>query len=386
MAHRGALLISLLLTVGCVSQPAVTYEYSSPSLAATFYEDTGPEQRELLLDDLSVVINVSAGFARTTLTASFANPSDEELEGKFTLQLPEQSVLTGYALDIEDVMLGGVIGASPAVQRAYEEKVRGDIDPGIGELTRRNEFVTEVYPIPEAGKRTIQVSFVTPHARGHEFALPLTTRARRFELTVHSQDEPRIEVPATTAVSVEDDNPRLATVEGKNVVLDGTLRVATRSTLQPIWARGRDGSLFAFLPFTEVPRKEAEPVRSLRLYWDQSLSVAGNTETLLEFADSLFALEDVRVELSTFNHLGAQRRSPEELRALSYGGGTSLAALFESELGRSPVDVCILVSDGDVSIGPVPEGELPCRLHTVTAASGANHLVLNELAMRHLPP
>ena len=36
-----------------------------------------------------------------TLTARFANPSSDTLEGLFSFELPEGAVVTGYALDIE---------------------------------------------------------------------------------------------------------------------------------------------------------------------------------------------------------------------------------------------------------------------------------------------
>ena len=384
MIYRTAIaLLALVMISGCVSKRAITHEYSSPSLTATEYTGSEPVDRDMVLAVLNIDIHLSPGFAHTTLSATFANPVYEELEGKFTVQLPDQAVVTGYALDIEEIMLEGVIGASPVVKRVYKEKVRGNIDPGIGEITKRNEFVTEVYPIPSGGQRTIRVSFIAPHAKGHAFELPLTTLARRFALTVHSRSEPRIELPATSTLDIADDDSRMATANGNNVHLDGVLRITTRSPLEPLWARDADNSLFVFLPFAATPRADAPLVQSMRIYWDKSLSAAEHADTAHAFLSALLAARNIKFELKTFDYRGAQPASIDDISTLSYGGATSFVELFRSESTRPAVDVCILVSDGHISIGPLPSQELPCRLHTVTAARGANRLLLNELALRH---
>ena len=45
-------------------------------------------------------VRIRGSIAETTITARFANPGSDNLEGDFTLAMPAGSVVTGYALDI----------------------------------------------------------------------------------------------------------------------------------------------------------------------------------------------------------------------------------------------------------------------------------------------
>jgi hypothetical protein len=44
-----------------------------------------------------------------TVAARFTNSSRDDLEGTFSLQLPEIAVVTGYALDVDGQMIDGVL-------------------------------------------------------------------------------------------------------------------------------------------------------------------------------------------------------------------------------------------------------------------------------------
>ena len=95
-------------------------------------------------------------------------------------------MVTGYALDVDGEMIDGVLVPPARAHRAYEEKLRRGIDPGVAEVRRGNVFSTRIYPILADKGRTIRLTFVSPVHGEHGFTLPLASlkRAGRVALTV----------------------------------------------------------------------------------------------------------------------------------------------------------------------------------------------------------
>jgi len=141
-------------------------------------------QRSLKIADLGIDVLIHGMIAQTTLEVRFENPAREDTEGEFALQLPRGAVVTGYALDVEDVMIDGVLVDQPRARAVYEEKVREGIDPGVAELSRDNVFTTHVYPIRAGRGRTIRVTFVAPVDMTEGFVLPLASDAPVGKLAI----------------------------------------------------------------------------------------------------------------------------------------------------------------------------------------------------------
>ena len=64
-------------------------------------DDPSRHSKALRLGNLDLKIDVVGSIADTTLTARFENGSGDLLEGRFSFELPEGAVVTGYALDID---------------------------------------------------------------------------------------------------------------------------------------------------------------------------------------------------------------------------------------------------------------------------------------------
>ena len=75
--------------------------FATPSLTARAAGvNSAAAERKLKLDLLEIRVRSRGTIAETTVTARFANPGHEQLEGDFRLAMPAGSVVTGYALDI----------------------------------------------------------------------------------------------------------------------------------------------------------------------------------------------------------------------------------------------------------------------------------------------
>ena len=130
------LLLSLILTAAAFAAPV------NPELLARDYVLNGgkPSEEQLKIGALDIQVRIAGGVAQTTATIRFENPSARPVEGDFTLDLPRGSVVTGYALDVNDQMVDGVLVGERKAKLAYEAQVRRGVDPGIATVTRAGAF------------------------------------------------------------------------------------------------------------------------------------------------------------------------------------------------------------------------------------------------------
>jgi Ca-activated chloride channel homolog len=77
----------------------------SPQLVA--FMDSGV--KPIQLSKLDVDVRIQGEIAETRTTMTFGNPSARVLEGEFTFPLPEEVTLSGYALDVNGVLVDGVV-------------------------------------------------------------------------------------------------------------------------------------------------------------------------------------------------------------------------------------------------------------------------------------
>src|SRR6185312_3897623 len=105
---------------------AAAAEAPNPSLTARVggVDDESAKRRSLRIADLTVEVALVGAIARTTVTARFSNPTGEWLEGEFALALPNDAVVTSYALDVEGQMINGVLSEPQKAQAAYQARIR----------------------------------------------------------------------------------------------------------------------------------------------------------------------------------------------------------------------------------------------------------------------
>ncbi|MCP5049349.1 MAG: hypothetical protein GY940_19420, partial [bacterium] len=164
-----SIVISVFVFSSCLSAQA---EKRGPSLRAS----VAGENKSLILKTLKVEARIHGSIAETRMTMTFFNPYSRVLEGELTFPLPEGAFVSGYALDINGVMVDGVIVEKKKARVVFEKIVRQGIDPGLVEWVKGNNFKTRIFPIRPRGSRTVSVSYVseTDSAGGrHLFRLPI---------------------------------------------------------------------------------------------------------------------------------------------------------------------------------------------------------------------
>jgi hypothetical protein len=349
--------------------------------------DDEQHRRSLPIADLKVDVRLVGSIARTTLRVRFANPTKQWLEGQLSLALPDSATVTGYALNIEDRLIDGVLSEPSRARAAYEERVRETIDPGLAEVSRGNVFSTRVYPIDDEKGRTLRVTFVAPVHAQAGWVLPLATTARIPRVTLNVRAEGVTAPPDLTLPSQlksqwkREGDAFVATASVSNQVLSGELRFAPAVATQPVLATTHPNGRWFFQLNDVVPADaaaRAAPER-VRLYWDRSLSrkddaVAEEIDLVARYLDSV---KPRAVDVVLFNSSGVTVETVATtaavqglLKGVVYRGGTSFALLQSASVPAA--EMCLMFSDGVGTIDRRDTFKPGCELFAVTSAPDAD--------------
>jgi tetratricopeptide (TPR) repeat protein len=389
------IVLALLVVVDAAAKPASVIP--NPALAARRDGVDDEEHRRYLpIAEMKIDLRVVGSIARTTLRVHFANATEEWLEGTLSLALPDSATVTGYALNVEDTLIDGVLAEPSRARAAYEARVRQTVDPGLAEVSRSNVFSTRVYPITEEG-RTIRLTFVAPVHALEGWALPLVTAERvpRMSLTVRAEGvttAPELTLPAPLQAQwQQQEGAFVLNASMRNQPLSGELRLKPSSPAWPALATAHPNGRRFFqlndsIPVESSPRASPERVR---LYWDRSLSrkddaLDAEIDLITRYLD---ATRPRAVDLVLFNSSGVNVRSlatsaevKARLRSVVYRGATSFAMLQATAVRAA--DVCLLFSDGINTLDPRTRFEPECETFAVTSASDADTGYLAQVTQR----
>ncbi len=127
-------------------------------------ELTDTNASPMQVQEMSVAASVRGLYATVDTTLTFQNPNARLLEGDLVFPLPDGAAICGYALDINGVLVDGVVVKKEKARVAFEAETRRRVDPGLVEHVKGNLYRTRIYPLPASGSRTIRLSYTTPLA------------------------------------------------------------------------------------------------------------------------------------------------------------------------------------------------------------------------------
>jgi tetratricopeptide (TPR) repeat protein len=396
--------IMLLLDAG----PAAA---RSPLLIARISGGEGegaPRNEELRLSRINTEVRIHGWLAETRMTMTFANRTDRILAGDLYFPLPEGATVSGYALDINGVLVDGVVVEKDRGRQVFEKVVRQGTDPGLVEWVKGNNFKTRVFPIPARGSRTIMVRYLSGLVDkggipGYQLPLAFSKQVDEFRLRVEV-------VGSVSAPGVTGALPGFSFGPWRQSwVAETTLRdvapVQTLTITLPAVNRHQVGletahdgqTWFTINDFPPLPaaRPVGPPARVVIL-WDASgsrgeLSHEREFEVLRGFF-SRFTSSALDVELILFRNdaelprrITVRNGDPEgliaELRTVFYDGGTRMSAIAPAAGARLP-DYYLLFTDGMSSFGVEEPASLPRPLYIFSDAPRTNHPFLRHLAMK----
>ena len=364
---------------------------NNPVLIAQHDDADASKRRPLRLSRLDLAITIEGSIAQTTLTADFAGLTNEEVDGIFSLALPEGAVVHGYALDVGGTLIDGVPVARPVARAVYTNKARAGVDPDLVELSSPHVFTAKVSPIRALAGRTIRVTFSAPVHRG--LSLPLATDAAIGSLGIALRARevaapPRFALPGNLGTSWQRTSDGYsATLTASNVRLEGALWLAPTLPRRALVA-SIDGGGQRFFQIRDAERQltRADHPKSVRVYWDTSLSRRDD-----RLADEIDLLEryvrevaPAQLEVVTFSSGGARHAriaAPDQLRraleGIVYRGATSFAVLNDARMADA--DVCLLFSDGKATVERRDTFRPDCDLKAIATAPDADRGYLAQL-------
>lgn len=366
------------LALASCASPAQTSNLQPASEQARVAQRLGPHliaqvdgvndevmERDLAIEKLDIRVNVHGGIAETTLTATFANPLDDDLEGRFSLNMARGAAVTGYALDIEGEMIDGVLETRYNAAAAYQARVNAGIDPGLVEVDYTDRFETRIYPIPAHGSRTIRIKMVSQFMPGEGYVLPLTVDQPIGHVTLEIDGGARIMRAPAGLITARSS-------EARDVALKGELRLAAFNRPAAVVSRHPGAESF-FDIAGSLPRAAIDRHRPLHILWDRSLSrIDDDLEDEAQLAEDLALKRGLRrVMLTLFDSGKAETREvmvdriAETLADTRYRGATSYAGL--STLAVAPGADCLLFSDGRATLETRKAFHPACAVTAITS-------------------
>ena len=138
--------------------------------------DPKAERQRLKIAELKLDAKIAGPLADVELELLIASNSQEQDsvdEARLTLTLPQDAVITGYALDVGGQMIPGQLLEQAKARNIYEDKVRQGIDPGLAEVSARNVFTTRIYPVSAEQPRRVRIKYSAPFDPARGLAMPL---------------------------------------------------------------------------------------------------------------------------------------------------------------------------------------------------------------------
>jgi len=155
---------------------------------------TDEKDRAVRLQKHAVKIRIAGNVARTEIDETFANDTDDELEGIYRFPLPPGAQIERLALEVDGKLLdgefvdkakasaiwrGAIQNAAPKAPKPKEEIVWVPgpwHDPALLEWQRGGRFELRIFPIPKRGSRRVVIAYtetVAPVSGVRRYVYPL---------------------------------------------------------------------------------------------------------------------------------------------------------------------------------------------------------------------
>lgn len=364
-----------------------------------------PDEKSVSLQSVDVQVEILGNLAKTTTTLVFTNSSNRNLEGNLVFPLPENTTISGYAIDINGKLRNAVPVTKARAVEVFESIQKQNIDPGIVEKVEGNNFRTRISPIPAKGSRTIQLSYYQELKLDKstvQYQLPLDSSKKisKFNLTTkvyNAEGKPQlIESPDGSFSFSGNSNIYEANLSKTDFTPKKSLIInlpKKPNNVESFVQKNVDGSVYFYTNML-IDTKSQPKVwsKNIGIIWDNSLSgLKRNHKKELEFLNQLISQQkNLNIEVSLLNISLEKSRlfqikngNWSELRKylenVTYDGGTNYAKILPTNL---KADEYLMFSDGISSFGS-NQFQINKPIYTISTSATSNFGVLKLIAQQN---
>ena len=343
----------------------------------------GKKQENIKIKDIKVDVQVTGSIATTTVEMELHNYEKRVLEGEIQFPLGKGQSVIGYALDINGKFRDGVVVEKDKGRVVFEDITRRNVDPGLLEKTKGNNYRIRVYPFNPDSSRFVKLVIQqdltnasniydksSKYCRLYEF-LPLTSSPVEkfsFKMEVFKQKiKPKVlEKNENNIVFNEWHSGFNASFTKTDYIQKNTLKIFIPSEFISgnnvfMQEYGKD-SYFYITAFSDKHSSKSadnkkQKVNGVRIYFDVSSSGAQrDIEKETELLCSYIEKNKIEaIEFIPFNYKLQQKNvfyNVQDLRkcisSLKYDGATSLGCIDLDTLVLDAIliDEVFIVTDG----------------------------------------
>jgi len=301
------------------------------------------------IEKVDATVLFSGNIAETTLDLTIKNSTSRVLEASLDLPLPEGASISRYALEVEGTIREGVVVDKEQGRVAFDNTIRGLIDPGLLEKTSGNNFRTRIYPVPAKGTKRLILSYTEPmvskQSSYYHYKLPLAIKKPVSQFTLRMKSNigfipiyPENKISGFPAPNPQKNEYLLSKkyYQSKN----HSFLIAKQATASAIIQKGNDGAHYFYLSKQIPAQTQLYPrakARKVHLIWDSSHS------SLLRDHKKELDLLDQRAALENTIYDGATRLDQLDLRGDQYdtviyvGDGISTLGKSTPKYGNTPI-------------------------------------------------
>ncbi len=358
----------------------------------------------IILDKLKISVFVVDNIAQTTMEMDFYNGNSRVMEGELNFPLSNGVTISRFALDVNGKMREGVVVDKEKATQTFEAITRTNVDPGIAEITKGNNFRARVYPIPAKGYKKAIIGFeqeINGDAENYIYKLPLNIKNKLKEFSVKVEvvmNKPKILKSKGSTINLvfnKAQNMYVSEYSQKNKALETYLSFAipkSKNIKEVITYKGSvtsDNYFYANLNIKPETKKKEKP-KSIVVIWDVSSSAKNRNlkKEIKALEGYLNWMESGKVKLITFSNVVHKTKTYENtkegreniisaLNKISYDGGTNFYSINYSKI---KADEILLFSDGISNFGKKIKLKIKTPILVINTASIANHSLLETVA------
>lgn len=379
---------------------------SMPSFAQLPRLEIGdkPDEKSVSLQSMDVHVDIFGNLAKTVTTLVFKNNSHRNLEGTLLFPLPENTSVSGYAIDIQGQLRKAVPIAKARAVEVFESIQKQNIDPGIIEKVEGNNFRTRVSPIPANGTRTVQVSYIqqmkiNKDVYQYHFALDNEAIIEKFNLQIKvfnaAQKPQLIESPDGSFNFSENSNVFEANLAKQDFKPSHSLTInlpKTEKTIESFIQKNTDGSAYFYAnSLLNIPLKTKTWSSHIGIIWDNSLSgiKRDHAKELDLLAKIIGEKQNLTIEVAFLNIKFEKGKSfaikngdwsdlKKYLENIVYNGGTDYSKINSNNLNA---DEYLFFSDGISSFGN-SQFVMNKPVYTIASTPTSNFNLLKFIAQK----